>query len=142
MNLYDSASRYGSAGAVKASIAPPVAPKPKRRSKASKGSPTSRSMALLEERGYLPDIVERRITRTLTKDWRGIADIIAVKPGERPIAVQTTTAANMAARIHKIAESPDLATVLAGGVRVIVHGWRRSGRKATKGLWLVREVEL
>jgi len=85
-------------------------------------SPTARSTKLLEAEGWLVDIVERRITRTVKRDLFGFGDLFAVRPGEARI-VQTTTSPNFAARRTKILASEHLPAVRAANISVEVHGW-------------------
>ena len=60
-------------------------------------TPTARTLARLRELGYRADVVERRLPGCLvTRDLFGIADVIAVHPGERAVLlVQATTAAHV-----------------------------------------------
>lgn len=110
--------------------------KPKRRTKGK--SPTARSLAHLRKSYPLVDIVERRLPHAfITHDMFGIIDLVAVSETEI-VAVQTTSADNMASRVLKIAESAALPILLKVGIRVIVHGWRKNAA----GRWTLREVEL
>ncbi len=88
-------------------------------------SPTTRSLEHLRERGWTPRIVERRLGRFVTVDLFGFADIIAIKHGNTPILVQTTTGANLAARRKKIYASDLAPLVLQSGFRIVLHGWRK-----------------
>lgn len=100
-------------------------------------SPTSRSLAKLREEGYQAEVVERWISfagkRGIRKDLFGFIDILAVGHGET-VAVQTTSASNMAARIRKIAESDQVPECRKANWRILVHGWR----KDSKGKWICR----
>ena len=64
-------------------------------------------------------------------DLLGFIDVLAVR-GAETLAVQTTSAANVSARIRKIADSPNIAAVREAGWSVHVHGWRK-----VKGRWLL-----
>lgn len=86
-------------------------------------SPTARTLEWCREGGWLVDVVERRIRRTVTKDLFGFIDIVALTVDGETIAIQATSAANVAARRTKIAESENLPVVLAAGWRVWVMGW-------------------
>ena len=99
-------------------------------------TPTQLTLRHLRETYPLVQVVEhwnpfarRRI------DLFGIIDVVAV--GADIVAVQTTSAGNVSARVKKIAESDALPTLLKAGIRVIVHGWAKR-----KGRWQLREVEL
>ena len=104
------------------------------------GSPTQRSLAALRAAEWLCAVVEHwNHHAKIRQDLYGFVDILAVKPGAT-LAVQTTTASNVAARVAKIRESPHLARVLAAGWRVEVHGWARPTK--TIRVWRQRVVEV
>lgn len=100
-------------------------------------SPTQRTLAHLREAGYpLVQVVERwNPYARVRQDLFGVIDVLAV--GIDIVAVQTTSGSNVSARIKKITESDALPVLRKAGIRVIVHGWRKS-----KGLWVLREVDL
>ena len=111
-----------------------------------KHSPTSRSLALLREEGCLCAIVEKFVRFPHPGhrvDLWGFGDILACKPGIAPMIVQTTTAANQAARVAKIRASKEFPIVAASGFRVIAHGWRKGGARGERKTWTcnVQEVE-
>jgi len=102
------------------------------------GSPTQRSLAALRATDWLCAVVEHwNHHAKIRQDLYGFVDILAVKPGIT-LAVQTTTASNVAARVAKIRESPHLARVLAAGWRVEVHGWARPTKRIR--VWRLRVV--
>jgi hypothetical protein len=86
-------------------------------------SPTARTPALMKELGYVADVVERRVYRRVTKDFLGIIDIIGVKCGEPPLAVQTTSLSNMAAWLAKAKAEPRLRAWLGAGGRFEPSAW-------------------
>jgi predicted RecB family endonuclease len=99
-------------------------------------TPTQRSLDHLRKLGYLAEVVEKRIPKVfITKDLFGFIDIIAIRDGEI-LAVQTTSGSNVAARITKIRESATFARVLAAGMRIEVHGWRKPTK--TRARWDLR----
>jgi hypothetical protein len=103
-------------------------------------SPTGRSLDLLRRQKYLPWIVERWIPgASIRKDFLGFVDLLALKVGEPILAVQTTSAANVAARLTKAQGLASLRTWLACGGAFVVHGWAKSGKD---GLWHVRIVQV
>lgn len=105
--------------------------------KARRISPNTRSLEEMERRGYMVDIVERRVG-PITKDLFGIADLVAVGPDI--VAIQATTSSHVSNRVHKIARAEGVLAVLRkAGIRVVVHGWRQRKRD---GAWVVREVDL
>jgi len=108
-------------------------------------SPMARSLELLRELGYYPEIVERTTGR-IKRDLWGWADILALRmsPEFRIIdlaseilAVQTTTLSNMSARINKIKDSDTIGMVRACGINIHVHGWAKR-----KGIWVCKTVDL
>ncbi len=107
-------------------------------------SPTTRSLDRLRKRGWTPGIVERRLGKFVTKDLFGFADILAMKLGEIPVLIQTTTGSNLAARRTKIYASDLAADALQSGFRIVLHGWRqlkvKRGGKAA--VWTLREEEV
>ena len=91
-------------------------------------SPTALTLERLERGGFLCDVVERRITRIVTKDLFGILDIVAVKEGET-FGVQCTSRSNVSARVRKIKASPHLSRLREAGWRILVHGWDKGPDK-------------
>ena len=107
-------------------------------------SPTQRSIALLKERGYVTAIVEKFVRFPPPGhrvDLWGFVDLLAIRSGEI-LAVQTTSGANVSARLNKISYSPLIATVLSAGVRVVVHGWSKKGPRGKAKKWECREEML
>lgn len=100
-------------------------------------SPTQRTLAELRERGYpLVQVVERwNPYAKVRQDLFGIIDVVAV--GADIVGVQATSASNVAHRIQKITDSPALPILRKAGIRVLVHGWRKS-----RGRWVLREVDV
>ena len=101
-------------------------------------SPTQRSKAYLEKQGYRVAIVETWCPFSRRrKDLYGIIDLLGIRPGET-LAVQTTSASNVSARVKKIAESDAIADIRAAGWGFHVHGWKRG----TNGRYTLREVDV
>lgn len=93
-------------------------------------SPTQLSLRWLRERGYTAEIVEYWNPHTKTRhDLWNFCDILAIRPDE-VLAVQTTTAHNVNARIRKIADSPYVGVVREAGVQIAVHGWSQARPRA------------
>lgn len=118
----------------------PVEPAPKKRRR-SRVSPTQRSLKLLRERGYLAEVVEKRIPfQFVTRDLYGCIDILALR-GAETLAVQATTmdGGNAANREAKVRAAPALPIMLGAGWRVVVHGWRKL---KSSGRWECREAEV
>ena len=101
-------------------------------------SPTQRSLAVMRERGYpLVQVTERwNAFAKVRVDLFGIIDILCVSETDI-VGIQATSASNVSARINKITESAALPVLRKAGVRVLVHGWRKS-----KGKWVLREVDI
>ena len=94
---------------------------------ATKTSPTQRSLAHLREQGYHCEIVEKWNSFTKQrKDLWGWCDILAIRKNE-VLAVQVTASA-VSNRIHKIMASDTLSLVRDAGIRIEVHGWRKSAK--------------
>jgi hypothetical protein len=92
----------------------------------------------LRDQGWTAEVVERWIPgANIRKDLFDIIDIIAIR-GAETLAVQTTSAANVAARIHKIGDSPHVAAVREAGWLIHVHGWEKR-----RGRWmLARNIDV
>ena len=105
-------------------------------------TPTARSLRVLRQRGATPAVVERRLPRGfVTQDLYGFIDLVALEPGQVGLlGVQTTSGANVAARLTKIAQEPRAALWLACGNRIVVHGWRRAGPRGKRKTWQLREL--
>ncbi len=89
-------------------------------------TPTTLTIRHLEAQGYRADEVERRITSRLKRDLFGCIDVLAIRDAET-LAVQCTSASNLAARVKKVTEAEALYDMRAAGWRVVVHGWRKNG---------------
>lgn len=115
-------------------------PKPKRKKRTS---PTQRSLKLLRDRGFTAVITERwNHHAKLRQDLFGFIDILALNIPVGILAVQTTTGANLAARIAKIQALPAARVWLEAGGLIVVHGWRKAGARGARKLWECREVRL
>lgn len=69
-------------------------------------------------------------------DLFNIIDVLAVSETE-VLAVQTTSASNMKARINKISEADILPLLIKLEWRVIVHGWKKNKQNR----WELKEFE-
>jgi hypothetical protein len=92
-------------------------------------TPTQLTLRHLRAEGYTAEVVERWNPHARVRhDLFGVIDVLALK-GDETLAVQTTSAGNVAARIRKIAESEHIAAIREAGWTVRVHGWaKKSGR--------------
>lgn len=100
-------------------------------------SPTTRTLEHLRREGYLAAVVERWNPHARVRhDLFGVVDVLGIRDGET-LAVQSTSGSNVAARVRKITDSAALQAIRSAGWRIVVHGWRKSGRR-----WVLREVDL
>jgi hypothetical protein len=108
---------------------------PKKRKKSI--SPTQRSLALLRKAGLTVAIVEHwNQYAHIRQDLFGIGDLLALDPwNEKITLVQTTTAANQAARRTKIVESENARVWLKSGGEIVVHGWAKKGPRGAVKHW-------
>ena len=98
-------------------------------------TPTQRSLAYMRKAGYLCEVTERwNPFAKIRQDLYGFIDILCV--GEDIVGVQTTTKANMKARINKISDHDNFNSVLGSGIRIIVHGWEKKENR-----WVLSEFE-
>jgi len=110
-------------------------------------SPTQRTLKLMRERGWLAEITERWIPNGgpnrsgIRKDLWSFCDVLCLHPESGEIlAVQTTSASNMSARIKKITECELTPIVRKCGIGIHVHGWLAPSKN--KRRWTVRERDL
>lgn len=101
-------------------------------------SPTQRTLKHLRAQGYRAEVVERWNPHArIRQDLFTIIDVLALSETE-VVAVQTTSASNMKARINKISEADILPLLLKLEWRVIVHGWKKN---AKTNRWELKEFE-
>ena len=101
-------------------------------------SPTQLSLKKLREEGYTVAVVEHwNAFARIRQDLFGFIDLLALK-GKEVLAVQTTTATNMNARIKKIADHENIDIVREAGWTIHVHGWHQDEKK--KWLCKVKDV--
>lgn len=92
-------------------------------------SPTERTMAWLREKGYTVAKVEQRITRTITRDFCGFADILAFKEGETgATAVQATSTPHLKDRMRKVLGEAHARTWIKCGNGLWLVGWAKAAR--------------
>jgi hypothetical protein len=91
-------------------------------------SPTQRTLFYLRKKGYTAVITERwNSFAKIRQDMFGIVDVLAVRSGET-LAVQCTSAPNVASRVTKIAEHESTPRLREAGWRIEVHGWTKGKR--------------
>jgi len=96
-------------------------------------SATQKSLKKLRDEGYLCEVVEKTIPYCfIKKDLFGFIDILAIRDNEVS-AVQTTSGANSATRVHKIKAHENYPKVKKLGWKIVVHGWRQLQEKYKNG---------
>lgn len=105
-------------------------------------TPTQRTLKLMRERGWIAEVTERWIPgANIRKDLWTFCDVLCIHPESGEIlAVQTTSASNMAARVKKISECELTPIVRKCGIGIHVHGWIAPTKN--KRRWTVREKDL
>lgn len=103
-------------------------------------SPTQHSLKHFRDRGYTCQVVEYfNAFAKRRMDLFGCIDIIAIREDQiGVIGIQTTSASNMGARILKTKKEPVMQTWLAGGNKIIIHGWK----KLKSGRYELKEYEI
>ena len=92
-------------------------------------SPTQLSLAKLREEGYTVAVVEHwNAFARIRQDLFGFIDLLALK-GKEVLAVQTTTASNMAARCRKISDHENVGVDRDAGWSIHVHGWHQDDKR-------------
>lgn len=96
-------------------------------------------MALLEKQGYTARVTEHwNHYAKIRQDLYGFIDIVALHPERHGIlGVQTTTIANITARVEKIKAIPVARLWLTCGNTIEVHGWDK-----IDGRWVPRAHEI
>lgn len=106
-------------------------------------SPTQRSLALLRKQWPLVAITEHyNAFSRMRHDLFGFVDVLCCRQ-DSILAVQTTSGANVSARMAKIALLPSVVYWLSNpACRLVIHGWAKRGAKGKRKLWECREVEV
>lgn len=107
-------------------------------------TPTARTLTFARGRGWLVDVVERRITKILTKDLFGCIDLIALDGQPGVLGIQATSGSNGAARVKKIqTECREAAERwLLAGNRLEVWAWRKLKGPGKRIHWGVRVTQV
>lgn len=105
-------------------------------------TPTQRTLKLMRDRGWLAEVTEKWIPgANIRKDLWTFCDVLCLHPESGEIlAVQTTSASNMSARVKKIVECELTAIVRKCGIGIHVHGWVAPSKG--NRFWSVRERDL
>jgi aspartate/glutamate racemase len=101
-------------------------------------SPTHLTLRHLRNNGWTAQVVEHWVPGAdVRRDLFGFIDVLALR-GAETLAVQTTTASNVASRVKKIALCQHIGAVREAGWAIRVHGWKK-----VKGRWtLARDVDV
>lgn len=103
---------------------------------------------MLRENGYRAEVTEHwNAYARIRKDLFGFIDIVALRGNEKGVlGIQTTSAANLSARIEKTLGLPVYKLWLQCGNRIEFHGWRkikvRKGGKQIRWEAIVRRLHL
>lgn len=101
-------------------------------------TPTERSLRHFREQGYIIDVVERFIPRSIIRrDYLGLIDAIAFHP-DKPgvIGVQMTDYTSMSKHVAKAKASANLEPWLRTGDRkFVIQAWRKEDGRLTER-WL------
>lgn len=107
----------------------------------SRKTPQQRSVELLREDGWWPEVCEqihRTPKCTFRRDLLGFADLIAFPVDSRQrgnvLLVQVTSGSNHAARRTKIAAEPRADYARQANVLIEIHSWRKNAA----GEWVCR----
>jgi hypothetical protein len=110
-------------------------------------SPTQRTLAALRKSGFVAGVVEHHLPFPppygTKQDYLGIIDIIAVRAGQKVLAIQTTSGtSNGNARVEKALAEPRLRVWLESGhARFEIWVWSKWGGKGKRKCWaLVRKI--
>lgn len=100
-------------------------------------TPTQNSLERMRKQGYFCWITEHyNYFAKKRQDLFGFIDILCLR-GQEIIGLQTTSYSNISARVKKIRGYENLKVVLAAGIKIVVHGWRKVGTR-----WECKEVEV
>lgn len=106
------------------------------------GSPTQRSLKLLRDEGYTCQIVEKYNQFARVRiDLFGFIDIVCLRAGDKGLlGVQTTSTANINARVKKIKDLPVHRLWLEAGNRIEVQGFSKKGKVGKVKHWVVKRI--
>ena len=96
----------------------------------------NQAIAQLEREGWCADSVDRQVTRTVSKDYCGMFDIIAFRGGRFPkvAGIQVTDSTNHAARRKKCLANPLLKKWIAPGRTAEVWSYNERNELRTEVL--------
>ena len=98
-------------------------------------SPTQLTLRHLRAEGWTAAVVEHWNPHARVRnDLFGFIDVVGVRRDET-IGIQATTAGNVMARVHKIADHPNISAVREANWTLEVWGWKK-----IKGRWTLHRV--
>jgi hypothetical protein len=101
-------------------------------------TPTARTLHQLRQDGWTAQSVECWIpTLKIRRDLFGVGDVLAVKPGGRPLLIQATSDSHHAHRVGKAKKEARLRAWLGSGSRFEVWSWGKRGER-----WECRKTPL
>jgi hypothetical protein len=101
-------------------------------------SPTHLTLRHLRADGWTAQVVEHWVVgANIRRDLFGFIDVLALR-GAETLAVQTTSASNVASRVKKIALCQHIGAVREAGWAIHVHGWAKKAGRWT----LARDVDV
>ena len=105
-------------------------------------SPTAQSLRYLRDDGYTAAIVEQTIPHTWIKRDLWGADILALKAGCPPLAIQCTSGSHHATRRAKLIEQGFIELWTSAGARLEVWSWAPRGARGHRKVWQLRREAL
>lgn len=100
-------------------------------------TPTALTLRQLRADEWLAQVVETWNPHArIRNDLFGIIDVLALR-GTETLAVQATSASNVAARVRKIADAPTIGAIRDAGWRIEVWGWAKKNNR-----WECRKVDV
>ena len=106
-------------------------------------TPSGRCLLHARNMGWLADVVERRITKILTKDLFGCIDLVALDGQPGLLGIQATSRQKVRARLKKIQTEcwPSAERWLGAGNRLEVWGWGKlRGRRGGRPTWRLNQL--
>jgi len=98
----------------------------------------------LKKDGYIPAIVEHwNRFAGIRQDLYGFIDIVAMHPAHKGLlGIQTTSTANMSARVKKIINEPRARVWLTSGNSILVWGWSKKGERGKVKHWTLTSKQI
>ena len=100
-------------------------------------SPTSRSLKVLREEGWLVQVVERFCHWSKRRiDLFSIGDILGIHPDvSGTLIIQCTSQSNKSSRWQKLIAAPESRIILQAGNKLELWTWAKRGKKGVRKLW-------